>query len=109
MNEQPIAHDAYRAISAPSRRALLDLLQERERTVTELVEFMDMSQPAVSQHLRVLHEAGLVTYRKDGRHRVYRLHAEPLREVLDWVGRYERFWRRKLDALGQYLEEHPDE
>ncbi len=109
MSDLPVASDAYRAISAPTRRVILDLLQERERSVNELVESVEMSQPAVSQHLRILQEAGLVTYTKHGRHRIYQLNAEPLREVYDWLGHYERFWRRKLDALGAYLEEDPDE
>ncbi len=98
------AVDTFRAIGDPTRRAILDLLSERERTVGELVERFDVSQPALSQHLRVLRDAGLVAPRKDGRRRVYRIEAEPLREVYDWVSHYERFWDEKLDALGRYLD-----
>jgi DNA-binding transcriptional ArsR family regulator len=110
MKQQPMAHDAYRAISSSSRRVILNLLRERERTVGELVDSVEMTQPAVSQHLKVLQEAGLVRYRREGRSRVYQLNAAPLREIYDWLGHYERFWRRKLNALGDYLdEEYPDE
>jgi DNA-binding transcriptional ArsR family regulator len=109
MNDVSLAHDTYRAISAPSRRLILDLLQEDERSVGDLVDHVTMSQPAVSQHLRILQEAGLVRSRRSGRTRIYQLNAEPLREVYDWLGHYERFWRDKLDALGNYLEETHDE
>jgi DNA-binding transcriptional ArsR family regulator len=94
----------FRAIAAPARRAILDLLRQGEHSVNELVEAFDLTQPAISQHLKVLREAGLVALEQRGRQRVYRLHAEPLREVYDWIGHYETFWRRKLDALGDYLD-----
>lgn len=99
----------FRAISDPTRRAILDLLAGAEAAVGELVERFTVSQPAISQHLRVLQEADLVRCRKDGRRRLYRLHAEPLREVHDWVAHYEDFWETRLDALGAFLdEEHGD-
>ncbi len=98
------AVDAFRAIGDPTRRAILDLLSERERSVSELVERFHISQPALSQHLRVLRDAGLVEPRKDGRRRVYRVEAAPLRAVYDWVAHYERFWDEKLGALGRYLD-----
>ncbi len=98
------AVDAFRAIGDPTRRAILDLLSERERSVSELVERFHISQPALSQHLRVLRDAGLVEPRKDGRRRVYRVEAAPLRAVYDWVAHYERFWGEKLGALGRYLD-----
>jgi DNA-binding transcriptional ArsR family regulator len=66
-----------------------------------------MSLPAISQHLQVLTEAGLVTQRRVGRQRFYRLNPEPLKKVSDWVAHYEQFWEEKLDALGRYLEENP--
>jgi DNA-binding transcriptional ArsR family regulator len=96
---------AYHAIAAPTRRAILDLLRVEERTVGELVAAFDLTQPAISQHLRVLREAGLVTPRQAGRQRVYQLNAAPLRAVYDWIGHYERFWRDKLGALGAYLDD----
>ena len=96
--------DVFRAISDPTRRALLDLLRTRDRSVTELAEPFHMTQPAISQHLRVLRHAGLVQPQQIGRQRVYRLNAKPLRQVRDWAARYERFWQQKLAALGDYLD-----
>ncbi len=97
--------DVYHAIAAPTRRAILDELQTGERSVNQLVERFDVTQPAISQHLKVLREAGLVTREAVGRERRYRLNPDRLREVYDWVGHYRHFWRGKLDALGAYLEE----
>ena len=95
----------YRAISDPGRRAMLDLLAEHpEMAVGDLCQSFEFSQPAVSQHLKVLQGAGLVSSRKDGRRRMYRLQPEPLRHVYDWVSHYEKFWNDKLDALGRFLD-----
>ncbi len=95
--------DVFRAIADPTRRALLDLLAGQEHSVAALGKRFEMSQPAISQHLRVLREARLVRERKLGRQRMYRLDPEPLREAYDWLGHYERFWREKLLALGEHL------
>jgi len=81
--------DVFQAIADPTRRRILELLAESERPVKELAAPFRMSQPAISQHLRVLRDAGLVRERRDGRHRKYRLDAEPLRDVADWAGRYQ--------------------
>ena len=67
----------------------------------------DTSRPAISQHLRILLDAGLVTERREGRERRYRLRPERLQEVEGWLQQYERFWRRRLGALGEYLENNP--
>jgi DNA-binding transcriptional ArsR family regulator len=97
------AADVFRAIADPTRRALLDLLAGEEQPVSALVERFAMTQPAISQHLRVLREAGLVRERKSGRQRLYRLQAEALRDAYDWLGHYERFWQEKLAALAEHL------
>ena len=94
----------FEVLAEPSRRRLLDLLRERERTVGELVDELALSQPAVSKHLRVLREAGLVEVRVDAQRRIYRLRAEPLADVDAWLEPYRRFWRGKLAALQQHLE-----
>ena len=93
----------FEAVSEPTRRAMLDLLSGGERAVGELVGRFDVSQPAISHHLRILREAGLVKTRKAGRQRLYSLQARPLRRVHDWLRHYERFWTDKLDALGEHL------
>jgi DNA-binding transcriptional ArsR family regulator len=102
--EQPTA-DVFQAIADPTRRGLLDLLAAGEQPVTRLAAPFPMSRPAISQHLRVLRRAGLVSERRVGRERRYRLQPEPLREVSDWLRHYERFWLGKLAALGDYLDE----
>lgn len=97
----------YRAVADGTRRRILDLLADEERSVNELLErFEDegLSQPALSQHLKVLREAGLVSVRRDGRRRIYSLDPRPLRAIYDWVAFYERFWDDKLAALGQFLD-----
>jgi DNA-binding transcriptional ArsR family regulator len=93
----------FEILAEPSRRRVLDLLLEQERSVTELVEALDMSQPAVSKHLRVLREAGLVEARVDAQRRVYSLRPEPLADVDAWLAPYRRFWRGKLASLQRHL------
>jgi DNA-binding transcriptional ArsR family regulator len=97
--------DAFRAVSDPTRRAILDALAHGEHTVSELCALCaGITQSAVSQHLRVLRDAGLVQTRALGRHRFYRLDARPLRAVHDWAGHYQRFWTQKLEGLGAVLD-----
>jgi DNA-binding transcriptional ArsR family regulator len=98
---------AYAALAEPHRREILDLLRGGERSVTELVDRLPLSQPGVSKHLRVLREAGLVAARADGKHRRYVLRPEPLAEVDAWLAPYRAFWSGRLDALERHLEEHP--
>jgi DNA-binding transcriptional ArsR family regulator len=97
--------DIFQAIADPTRRALLDKLREGEQPVKQLAEPFQMSLPAISQHLQILCEVGLVQVKKAGRQRLYRLNPEPLKEVSEWITNYEEFWQEKLDALGKYLEE----
>ena len=95
----------FEVLAEPTRRRILDLLREEERTVGELVARTELSQPAVSKHLRVLREAGLVSARVEAQHRRYRLRPEPLAEVDAWLAPYRRFWSGRLDALERYLDE----
>jgi DNA-binding transcriptional ArsR family regulator len=97
--------DRFAALADATRRHLLEELAAGDRTVSELLTGLDVSQAAVSQHLRVLREAGLVTARRDGRHRRYRLRPAALTDLRDWLDELERFWRERLAALGDYLEE----
>jgi DNA-binding transcriptional ArsR family regulator len=96
--------DVFRAVADPTRRRILDLLAASDRSVGEIVERFAMSQPAISQHLRVLSDAGLVGRRRVGRLGVYRLRPERLRKVHDWSAHYARFWTEGLGALGRYLD-----
>lgn len=104
MSRHPINQDVFQAIADPTRRALLDALREGEQPVNQLAGRFRITLSAVSQHMRVLRESGLVQVRAIGRERYYTLRAEPLREVADWVQRHESFWQRKLDALGAHLD-----
>jgi len=94
---------AFDVLGDPTRRHVLDLLRDDDHTVTELVDALDMSQPAVSKHLRVLRDAGLVAARVDGPRRVYSLRPEPLAELDAWLAPYRKFWRGKLAALQRHL------
>lgn len=94
-------------IADPKRREILDLLRENERPVNDLVDRLGLSQPAVSKHLRVLRDAGLVEARVDGQRRLYRVRLEPLREIDEWLEPYRQMWRRSLDALERHLEDNP--
>jgi DNA-binding transcriptional ArsR family regulator len=96
---------AFDALASPTRRRILDALLRGERSVGDLVRVARVSQPAVSQHLKVLREAGLVDERRDGRFRHYRLDARPLARVQGWLRRYERFWSERLPALRRVLDE----
>ena len=97
--------DAFNAVAEPQRRQLLDVLAGGERSVNTLVEELGLRQPQVSKHLRVLRDVGVVDVREDGRHRLYRLNAEALKPIYDWVGRYERFWSERLDRLDAVIDD----
>jgi DNA-binding transcriptional ArsR family regulator len=97
--------EVFEVLAEPNRRRILECLRERERPVNDLVDLLRVSQPAVSKHLRVLREAGLVEARVDAQRRLYRLRAGPLREVDDWLAPYRAMWASHLDALERHLEE----
>jgi len=101
--------DVFAAIADPTRRAILERLTSGELPVMALAQQFDVTLSAVSQHIRILREVGLVEARKAGRERVYRLNAEPLKAVAEWTRYYEPFWRSRLDALGEYLERQAED
>lgn len=98
-------NDVFHAIAHPARRAILVRLRHGERAASDLAEPFGMTFAAVSQHLRVLEEAALVTARRDGRHRLYRLHPRPLKDVVEWVDEFAAYFSERLDALGDYLDQ----
>ena len=101
----PLAkHDVFQAIADPTRRSLLKLLSNQEMPVTAICKHFPITRTAVSKHLRVLSEAGLVKERKVGRETRYKLEASPLVELKDWLQYFELFWENKLGALGRFLE-----
>ena len=99
---------ALAVLAEPNRRRILDLLREQERPVGELVDALAVSQPAVSKHLRVLRDAGLVDVRPDAQRRLYRVRTEPLQELDRWLAPYRAMWEARLDDLGRHLDEMED-
>jgi DNA-binding transcriptional ArsR family regulator len=95
-------------VAEPNRRRILDLLLERERPVGELVGALALSQPAVSKHLRVLRDGGLVNVRIDAQRRLYSVRPGPLREIDRWIGPYRALWASSLDALEHHLDTMDD-
>jgi DNA-binding transcriptional ArsR family regulator len=95
---------AFDVLAEPNRRAILDLLRDGERAVGDLVDRLNVSQPAVSKHLRVLKEAGLVEARTDAQRRLYRICPEPLEALDDWLEPYRRYWTTRLDQLESHLD-----
>ena len=98
----------FEVLGEPRRREILDLLRGAERPVGELVDRLALTQPAVSKHLKVLREAGLVDVRQDAQRRWYRLRPEPLAEIDAWLAPYRQLWSDSLDALERRLDAMPD-
>ena len=96
---------AFDVLGEPSRRAILDLLRDGERPVGDLVDQLELSQPAVSKHLRVLKEAGLVECRADAQRRLYRVRGEPFQALDDWLAPFRTFWTAHLDRLESHLDQ----
>ena len=95
-------------VAEPNRRQILDLLLRGETTVTDIVEQLALTQPAVSKHLRVLRDGGLVAVRPDAQRRVYRLTPGPLIEIDHWLAPFREAWSRRLDALETHLDNMED-
>jgi DNA-binding transcriptional ArsR family regulator len=97
-------NDVFHAIAHPARRSILLTLKDGERPASELAEPFRMTFAAISQHLRVLEDANLVSVRRDGRQRLYQLDPRPLRDVVSWADEFAAFFGQRLDALGTYLD-----
>src|SRR5262245_12522122 len=97
--------DAFSAVAEPRRRQILALLAQGERSVNDLAAKLRLKQPQTSKHLAVLKKVGLVSVRVVGQQRLYRLNAEALKPIHDWVKAFERFWNESFDRLDEYLKE----
>ncbi len=95
----------FAALADPTRRLILDRLVTGEKSVTELAEPFDMTLPAISKHLKVLERAGLIERSRQAQWRPARLAAAPLKEAVDWLSRYRRFWEQSFDRLDEYLQD----
>jgi DNA-binding transcriptional ArsR family regulator len=104
MARKPTTHDPFNAVAEPKRRRILEVLGTQEQSVSELVETLGWPQPTVSKHLSVLKEVGLVSDRREGRQRIYRLNAERLKPIYDWVAPFERYWSERFERLDEVLE-----
>jgi DNA-binding transcriptional ArsR family regulator len=105
MARKPTTHDPFNAVAEPKRRRILEALGTEELSVNDIVETLGWPQPMVSKHLGVLKQVGLVSERKVGRQRMYRVNAERLKPIFDWVKPFERIWSERFDRLDKVLEE----
>jgi DNA-binding transcriptional ArsR family regulator len=97
--------DVLAVLAEPTRRRIVDALRGAEASVSDLVAALEMSQPAVSKHLRVLRDAGVVSSRTAAQQRIYRLEPGPFRELDEWLAPYRRLWTRHLDKLERHLDQ----
>ena len=100
----PFVESSFAIVAEPSRRAILGLLLSAERSVGEIERELQLSQPSVSKHLRLMREAGFVESRVEAQRRLYRLRPEPLMELDAWLVPFRRFWSKHVDALERHLE-----
>lgn len=97
--------DVFQAIADPNRREIISLIAKEKLTLNGVAEHFDVSRPAISKHIKILTECGLITIRQSGRERYCEAKLEKLNEVSHWVEQYKKFWETKLDALEIYLAE----
>ena len=105
MARRPTTHDPFNAVAEPRRRELLEAMGTEELSVNEIVERLRWNQPMVSKHLGVLKQVGLVSERRVGRQRLYRVNAGRLRPIFDWVSPFEHYWTERFDRLDEILED----
>ncbi|WP_243524879.1 helix-turn-helix transcriptional regulator [Bacillus pseudomycoides] len=104
MSSSAAKYDVFQAIADPTRREVLRLLTEKELPISKITDHFPMSRTAVAKHLHILSEAKLVSGRKVGREKIYRLHLEPLAELQEWLSYYEQLWNNKLSMLKYVVE-----
>jgi len=100
--------DAFNAVAEPRRRDILNYLALEERSVSEIVDALEMEQPSVSKHLRVLKDVGLVDARREGRQVLYRVNAMAIRPLWEWTTTFERLWRHQLSKVKENAEKKTD-
>ena len=105
MARTPTTYDPFNAVAEPKRRQVLEVIGNGELSVNEIVKTLGWTQPMVSKHLGVLKQVGLVEERRLGRQRLYRVNAERLKPIFEWVAPFERYWSGRFDRLDQLLED----
>jgi DNA-binding transcriptional ArsR family regulator len=108
MARRPTTHDPFNAVAEPKRRQVLEALGAKELSVNELVEALGWNQPSVSKHLGVLKQVGLVSERRAGRQRIYRVNVERLKPIHDWVTPFEWYWKESYERLDDVLQDIQD-
>lgn len=101
--------DVFQAIADPTRRDIIGLLAQNSLNLNDVAGRFDISRPAISKHIKILTECGLVTITQQGRERYCHADFGKLKQVADWTARYQKFWTEKLDALGAFLEKEQDQ
>ncbi len=101
-----LRRDVFQAIADPTRREIIQLLAQKPLHLNAVVENFEISRPAISRHIRILTECGLITIKLQGRERHCYADLRKLKEVSDWTEKYRLFWTKKLDALGEFLEKN---
>lgn len=97
--------DVFQAIADPTRREIINMIAHRSLHLNSVAEKFDISRPAISKHIKILTECGLITIKQQGRHRYCEAKLDKLNEVSGWIDQYRKFWTQKLDALEVYLDE----
>ena len=105
MARTPTTHDPFNAVAEPKRRKIIEVMGTRELSVNEIIELLGWPQPMVSKHLGVLKKVGLVRERREGRQRLYRINAERLKPIYDWVTPFERYWSESYARLDEVLQD----
>lgn len=95
--------DVFQAIADPTRREIIDLLSKQPMNLNAIAEHFDVTRPAISNHIRILHECGLIDITQVGRERFCKVQGDQLKRVSDWVGKYDALWLRKIDSFEKYL------
>lgn len=95
--------DVYQAIADPTRREIISLIAQQPMNLNAIAENFDVSRPAISNHIRILHECGIITIEQVGRERICRVQPKNLKEVSDWIGQFQELWEQKLESFEKYL------
>jgi len=95
--------DVFQAIADPTRREIIDLLAQQPMNLNAIAEHFEITRPAISNHIRILNECGIIVIEQIGRERYCRVQPDRLKSVSDWIGRYEKLWERKIDSFEKYL------
>jgi DNA-binding transcriptional ArsR family regulator len=95
--------DVFQAIADPTRREIIDLLAKQPMNLNSIAEHFDITRPAISNHIRILNECGIIVIEQVGRQRVCKIQPDHLKHVSDWIGRYEGLWEQKIESFEKYL------